>query len=455
MTERVKLSDLLHFTDKQRDWQQVANGHRYTLVGGRRGGGKSRWLRWYGIYRLIKWAQQGFIGVRVGLFCEDYPALVDRQITKIEQEFPQWLGSLRASKTEGLAFHLASEYGGGVLALRNLEDPGKKKFGELAGVLIDELTQNPERVFHTLRGSLRWSGIEDTFFAAASNPDGIGQKWVRKLWVERDFPEEMLKLADQFAFIQGGAADNPYLSASYIEELDSLPEALRKAWRDGDWYVSFEGLVYSEFSQANFLPADHAPNKNMTIELAYDDGYIDPRAVLFIQKTGTEVQVFDLVYHTRQLPEVTVKEVLDRCRFWFGEWSDSEEDKQLQGYRADLAIDGKRFPKVMPDLAIGSPEAPELRERFRRADIAVRMPSTKAPQTAVDKIRQLIRDSKGIRSLKINPVRCAALVKEMTEGFRYPEAKTKGDNEKPVDADDHACSALAYWVEMRLKRGMI
>jgi len=59
----------------------------------------------------------------VGLFCEDYPTLRDRQLSKIKYEFPRWLGRMKDTQEEGLVFQLKDEYGGGFIALRNLDDP--------------------------------------------------------------------------------------------------------------------------------------------------------------------------------------------------------------------------------------------------------------------------------------------------------------------------------------------
>ena len=45
-------------------------------------------------------------------------------------------------------FRLHAQYGGGVLALRNLDDPNKYQDTRFAAIGIDELTKNPERTFH-------------------------------------------------------------------------------------------------------------------------------------------------------------------------------------------------------------------------------------------------------------------------------------------------------------------
>ena len=412
-------SQLCHFTPKQWEASAAADAHRYTLFGGSRGPGKSYFLRWYLLRFLLRCAGQGLRGVRVMLACEDYPALYERQVTKILTEFPSWLGMYRAGRNE---YVLHRRYGGGVIALRNLDNPGKYKSSEFAAVGVDELTANPRRTFDTLRGSLRWPGVEQTRFVAASNPDGPHAMWVRQLWVERAFPDELADEASAFAFVPGLPTDNPYLPASYLRELDSLPELLRRAWRDGDWFVSVEGLVYAEFGAGNLT--DEEPDPDLPIELAFDDGYIDPRAVLFIQRHPTHILVFDEIYHTRRLGEETVAAVVARCR-------------------------ERGWP--LPELAVGSPEANELRRRLRAANIVARGKARRVVDN-IQAVRALVRDGHGYRALRVHP-RCRHLIEEMTRLYRYPPEGRHRPDEKPLDGNDHCCDALGYWVNMRVRPG--
>lgn len=117
---------------------------------------------------------------------------------------------------------------------------------EFAAVAVEELTKNPKETFDILRGSLRWPGIAWTLFMAATNPGGVGHSWVQSLWLTGDFPPEMEKIREQFTFVQSLPSDNPHLSESYWEELNSLPEQLRRAWVEGRW-DAFLGQAFSEW----------------------------------------------------------------------------------------------------------------------------------------------------------------------------------------------------------------
>ncbi len=267
----VSLRELINPTPKQQEFFDAVSRYTFTLYGGAAGGGKSYSLRWLAVALLVRWAARGLHKVRVGLFCEDYPALEDRQISKVRVEFPDWLGTYRERFH---TFELRPEFGGGEIAFRNLDDPSKYFSTEFAAVLVDELTKNDYKTFTDLRFRMRWPGIDDVKFAAATNPGGIGHVWVRALWVDRQFPEELRGREHEFAFVQARAGDNPHLPESYLRELASLPEAERRAYYEGDWDI-FAGQKFSEWRRSIHVPygADWYPPRGWRIFRAYDAGW--------------------------------------------------------------------------------------------------------------------------------------------------------------------------------------
>lgn len=421
--KQIKFSELCGFTSKQWIATEAANAHKYMLFGGSRGPGKSHWLRYYLLYRLLHWAGKGIKGVNVLLGCEDYPSLKDRQVNKIALQFPPWLGALKETKDKGLGFHLHKQYGGGSILLRNLDDPSKYQSAEFAGIAIDELTKNPERTFHILRGSLRWPGIDNTFFVGATNPQ---PNWVRDYWIEKRLPDELKGHEHQFAFVPALPDDNPHLPSSYWEELDTLPGALRQAWRYGDWYAAVEGLVLDNFTVDN-MTDELEPDKERPYELAIDDGYIDPRATLFIQRQPNgDVLIFDELYQTKTLEERTIADINEKC---------------------------KEHGLGLPQRAAVSHEAVALRQRLNSANIAAQNwmanPVKGERSTRVAAItltRSFVCDGQGHRALIVHK-RCRNLLDEILAGWKYPEGK-HGVDERPVDGNDHACDALTSWIWM-------
>lgn len=255
--------------------------HRYILYGGARGGGKSRFLRWALIEFLINlFAESGLRGARVMLACETYPDLRDRQITKMRLELPAWLGTLADTKSDGLSFRLHDSLGGGIIALRNLDDPSKYQSAEFAAIGVDELTKISRETFDILRGSLRWPGVNHTVFIGATNPGGIGHAWVKAIWVDRVFPPELQARAHEFKFVQSLPVDNPYLDQSYWDELNSLPDNLRRAWVEGDWSV-FAGMAFPAWGETHVCaPFDIPEYWPRTVGI--DWGYAKPFAAIAV-----------------------------------------------------------------------------------------------------------------------------------------------------------------------------
>lgn len=228
--DEIKFTKLANFTDKQKFALAAIKTYAYTLYGGAMGGSKSYFLRWALPYLLMwyyeKYALEGVVG---GIFCEDYPALDDRQIKKSKEEYPSWLGTWHDQDHE---FILKPEYGRGVIAFRNLDKPSKYDSTEFAVIAIDEAQKNPYSTFKTLRRRNRWKGIRDCRMILTANPGD--EAWVQQLFIDRQFPPEEQE-ASQFYFVQALPKDNPYLDESYWIKLRSMPEAERKAYEEGDW----------------------------------------------------------------------------------------------------------------------------------------------------------------------------------------------------------------------------
>jgi phage terminase large subunit len=279
--ELINIDEMCNFTEKQLLATQAADTHAFTLFGGARGPGKSYWLRWYCLRFLVLLASLGLKRVVVAIFCEDYPTLIDRQVSKMQEEFPKYLGEIADRKKDhGFAFYLKPKYGSGVILLRNLDAGNVEKYqsSEFALVAVDELTKSPVRIFDTLRGSLRWPGIRTPKFISATNPGGIGAHWVKSYFIDRIYPEELQDISDMFAFVQALPTDNPHLDESYWEMLKHLPSTLAKAWLYGDWNI-FEGQAFPEFYEQVHVVEPFSIPAGWERFASIDWGYAKPFAI--------------------------------------------------------------------------------------------------------------------------------------------------------------------------------
>jgi len=277
----ILFKDLAKFQPKQIEaWTLLQNENiKYLLYGGAAGGGKSYFLRWAAVgLGLYYHAKYGIRNIPIGLFSEDYPTLKDRQLLKIKNEFPDYLGRIKESRDEGLVFKANEQYGGFVILLRNLDDPSKYASTEFAAELVEELTKNPRETFDDLRFRLRHPGINDVKFVAATNPGGIGHAFVKKLWIKKD-PHNPDPEEKSFYFLPAYLYDNEVLKGTgYEKQLDALPEHKRKAYRDGSWDI-FAGQTFDEWTDRQHTVRPFKIPDEWTRYMAMDWGVNKPFSV--------------------------------------------------------------------------------------------------------------------------------------------------------------------------------
>jgi len=220
------------------------------------------------------------------------------------------LGTFNESKKE---FTLADDYGGGIIAFRNLDDPSKYLSVEFAVIAIDEINRNPKTTFDMLRSRHRWPGIKDTKFIAGCNP--LGEAWVKNVWVKRLFPPNEQEQYE-FVYVPALPTDNPHLPPEYYKSLESLPDTQRKAYLEGNWDAFDETLDEKGYTrllsdrelQASFVPqGEHTGYRVLGVDPAAggDNSAIvlksgNLQQVLFNQKTPNTMDLVGIImemYH--------------------------------------------------------------------------------------------------------------------------------------------------------------
>lgn len=292
--ENVGLTDIVSWLPKQEIAHKSMFDYTFTLYGGARGPGKSYWLRWALVsYQLYLHQKLGLRDVTVGLFCETYPELRDRQISKISKEFPPFMGSLKETQEMGLGFHFNESHGGGFIALRNLDKPDKYQSAEFAAIAVDELTKTTKETFDVLRGSKRWPGVPHSPFLGATNPGGIGHLWVKDMFIDGDFSRypELADRAGEFNFIRALPHDNPYLTQAYWDELNSLPPQLYKAWVEGNW-DAFAGMALPAWNRNVHMIEPRTFPDWWVRWRAIDWGYAAPFCCLWFTKNPDNGRTF-------------------------------------------------------------------------------------------------------------------------------------------------------------------
>jgi hypothetical protein len=127
---------------------------------------------------------------------------------------------------------------------------------EINLLTMDEITSFTEYMYLYLAFSrVRSSHPELPAIArVAGMPGGIGHTWVKRRWVDPDPKGGKIivgKGGNKRIFIFATAADNPYVDPKYLQSLEGLPEAERKAKKYGD-FNAFMGQVFSEFRDKQY-----------------------------------------------------------------------------------------------------------------------------------------------------------------------------------------------------------
>lgn len=427
--DRTSIRTLADFSDKQEAALEALYSALYVLFGGSAGPGKSYWLRWAALHFLIECATKGLRDVRVGLFCEDYPTLADRQISRIKREIPSWLGVLRGSREEGYGFFLRPEYGGGYIALRNLDDPSKYASTEFAAIFVDELTKNDRQTFEDLRFRLRWPGLEHTPFAAATNPGSKGHGWVKKLWIDRDFTGDMDAALDpkDFAFIQALPSDNKHLPQSYWKMLDSLNPRMRRAFRDGLWDV-FQGQAFTEFARSVHVCEPFTIPDSWVRWTSTDYGYVDQWGTLWLARSPDRTRI--VAYREAYKSGLTSR----------------EQARLLLAMNNDEPI----------RLHLGDPSMWAMRERYANEAIAseyaaegvMLQPANNDRLGGKAKVHEALRHDNGAAPRLQIFSSCTNLIRTMEN---IPLSETKPED-VDTHAEDHLYDCLRYGLEVEGQR---
>lgn len=257
---------------KQKAFKEAIEKFPVTLYGGAKGGGKSHGLR--NILLLRRFQYGGSSGA---IFRRTYPELEANHIRPLFQEHP----SLREFWSESKK--LLSFPNGSTLQFchcANENDVDLYQGREMNDLAIDEAGQWTEPMFRKLQGSNRSSKPHISARSILTgNPGGVGHAWLKRLFIEKRYNER--ERPGDYTFIQALVDDNPALlenDPDYVHRLNAEPnEALRKAYRYGDWDI-FAGQFFSEIRRETHFIRPFALPDHWTRFGAYDFGFNHPAA---------------------------------------------------------------------------------------------------------------------------------------------------------------------------------
>jgi len=287
--------DMTNPTGKQRELiSRIGHGER-VFFGGSRGGGKSFGSLLCAFYVCMKYKNLTACIVR-----KHYRELNDNFIEKLNIHFPKekFRYTFKIKDNE-VIFWNGSKIK--FRAAENTIDVDKVQGIEFQFLVIDEANQFTIDVIHRLLGSLRNSHIPgfEPSLVMTGNPGGQADQYFKTRYVFPDFdvwePYE-LKYAEKYIFIPSSVKDNKYIGNDYIENLENLPEHLRKAWLEGDWNT-FSGQFFEEWNERVHVVEDFDPPDDWLRIVGIDEGFTKkhPTVALFgAQNPNTgEVVIYD------------------------------------------------------------------------------------------------------------------------------------------------------------------
>ena len=213
---------------------------KYTAYGGARGGGKSWALR-----RKLVLMCLCYEGLSVLLLRRTYPELRENHIRPLLAELSGIAEYTDVRKC--FEFHNGSRI---KLGYCDCEDDVNQYQGQEYDIIgFDEATHFSEYQFQTLKACLRGTNSFPKRIYLTCNPGGVGHGWVKRLFIDRNYRKG--EIPEDYNFIPASVYDNEILlrkDPDYLEQLESLPGELRRAWLCGDWNV-FAGQYFPEFCE--------------------------------------------------------------------------------------------------------------------------------------------------------------------------------------------------------------
>lgn len=403
---------------KQLEFFQAKN--RFVAYGGAKGGGKSWSLRWKLVLLCLK-----FPGITCMIVRKTWAELWENHIQILLILLKPLLdGKLCSYSNEHKTFTFKNGSRLRMGYCSNIDDAEQYNGIEFDVIAIDEATQHEEEVFNRLSSCVRGFNNFPKRVYLTCNPGGVGHSWVKRLFVDRQFKDD--EKPEDYVFIKALATDNAYNGEGYMHMLNTLPENLRDAWRDGNW-DTFVGQYFPEWEDQNldverFIIPDHCK-----ITLSIDYG-LDCFAPIWF---ATDENGTDYILHCKAIKNVVIGEAANII-------------KQTE---KELGFENRRITRYAPpDLWSRKSDAGKSTVDIFREKGLVFIKADNNRETGWLAIKQRLADNK-LKKFK-------GVGKELTYCMRllqYDDKKLNDVSKNPHDIT-HLPDALRYFCIMRTRK---
>lgn len=228
----------------------------FTCYGGAKGGGKSHVMRLKAVEGCLQYP-----GMKILLLRRQYKDLLKNHIEPLKTLLPVSVATYNGS-TQTMYFCNGSTITFGHYNYDSSSDNYNGQ--EFDWIMLDEATQFTYEQFRFLGGCLRGVNRIPKRFYLTCNPGGVGHRWVKRLFIDREFvhdspdPEDD-ENPDDYKFIFAKVEDNIAMQRNdpegykhYLASLKQMPEKIREAYRHGIW-DDLGGAYFSEFKTSTHV----------------------------------------------------------------------------------------------------------------------------------------------------------------------------------------------------------
>jgi len=288
----------------------------------------------------------------------------------------------------------------GRVFLRSAEYAERLRGPNLSWTWLDEAAMMRDTVWPIMLGRLRLNNARGL---VTTTPAGFN--WIYHYWAELQ--------NEAYAMVRVSTRENKYLDKDFVQSLEDSYTSEYAAQEIDGQFVTFEGLVYTEFShdtqEGNIQNWDSHITDQWQRVRGVDFGYTNPFVCLWgaIDPDG-RLYIYDEHYKTKQL----IKEHANTILSVKGDfkWTVSDWDAQE---RAELESVGVSTIRAQKEITLG-----------------------------IQKVKsRLKRQADGKPRLVIHP-RCVNTIKEFS-GYRW-NPTMRGGKEEPIKEADHAMDVIRY-----------
>ncbi|HPR90052.1 MAG TPA: hypothetical protein PLD93_01320, partial [Synergistaceae bacterium] len=203
-----------------------------------KGGGKSFICRWKATFLCLKYP-----GIRILVLRKTFPELRQNHQLPLQKD----LNGVATFKESEKVFIFPN--GSRIqLGFCDTDSDVFQYIGvEYDVMFIDEASLMTEYQLEMLKSCVRGVNAFPKRTYYATNPGGPGHAYLKRLFIDRVYKEK--ENPDNYVFIPARVYDNTALMEAqpdYVDQLESLPEDLRRAYLDGDWNI-FAGQYFTEW----------------------------------------------------------------------------------------------------------------------------------------------------------------------------------------------------------------